>query len=125
VVILVGTMLAIGIMGRHGRGVVALGHLCTAEVGVVGAMVVTALGQTTLWCSRRAIWFWRAHDDAIICMCLDMFLQILGSLERLAAEFTLVRLQWDVDSNVGGDVVSFDGRGSALAPCAGQVQVVS
>lgn len=58
-------------------------------------------------------------------MCLDMFLQILRSFERLAAEFTLVRLQWDVDSDVGGDVVPFDGRGSALAPRAGQVQVVS
>jgi hypothetical protein len=53
-----------------------------------------------------------------------MFLQILRSLECLAAEFALVRLQGDVDSDVGGDVVTFDGGGTALTPGAGQVEVV-
>jgi len=124
VVILIGTMLAVRIMRRHGWGVVALGHLCTTKMGIVWAVVVAALGQTTGWCSRRAVWFWRAHDDAVVGMGLDMFLQILRSLERLAAEFTLVGLQRDVDSDVRRDVVALDGRGSALTPCAGQVQVV-
>jgi hypothetical protein len=31
---------------------------------------------------------------------LDVLLQILGSLERLAAELTLVRLQRNVDTDV-------------------------
>jgi hypothetical protein len=53
-----------------------------------------------------------------------MFLQILWSLECLAAELALVRLQGDVDSDVGGDVVTFDRGGTALAPGAGQVEVV-
>ena len=57
-------------------------------------------------------------------MCLDMFLQILGSLEGFATEFTLVRLQRYVDSNVGGDVIALDCSRSTLAPGAGQVQVV-
>lgn len=53
-----------------------------------------------------------------------MFLEILRALESLAAEFALVRLERDVDSNVGGDVVAFDRGGSALAPLAGQVEVI-
>jgi len=57
-------------------------------------------------------------------MCLDMLLQILWALERLAAEFTLVWLERDVHSNVRGDVVALDGGGVALAPGAGQVEVV-
>lgn len=57
-------------------------------------------------------------------MCLDMFLQILGSLEGFATEFTLVWLQRDVDSNMRSDVVALDGSRSALTPCACQVEVV-
>ena len=58
-------------------------------------------------------------------MGLDMFLEILWALESLATEFALVRLERDVDSNVGGDVVAFDSGGSTLAPLAGQVEVIS
>lgn len=58
-------------------------------------------------------------------MGLDMFLEILWTLESLATEFTLVRLQRNVDSDVGGDVVALDCGGSALAPLAGQVEIVS
>lgn len=54
-----------------------------------------------------------------------MFLQILRALEGLAAEFALVRLQWNVDSNVTRDVIALDSGGVALAPLAGQVEVVS
>ena len=57
-------------------------------------------------------------------MCFDMFLQILWSLERLPTEFALVWLEWDMDSDMGGDVVTLDRRGSALTPGAGQVEVV-
>ncbi len=58
-------------------------------------------------------------------MGLDMFLEILRTLEGLAAEVTFVRLQGDVDPDMRGDVVPLDGRSSALAPGAGEVQVVS
>ena len=44
---------------------------------------------------------------------LDVLLEILRTLERLAAELTLVRLQRNVDTNVRGNVVSLDGGGSA------------
>jgi hypothetical protein len=45
--------------------------------------------------------------------------------ESLPAEFALVGLQGNVNSNVGGDVVALDGRSSALTPGAGQIQVVN
>ena len=66
----------------------------------------------------------RAHDDRIIGVGLDMFLEVLWTLEGLAAKFALVRLEWDVDSDVGSDVVTFDSRGAATSPLAGQVEVV-
>ena len=57
-------------------------------------------------------------------MCLDMFLQILGTFERLSAEFALVRFERDVDSDVRGDVVAFDSGGATGPPLAGQVEVI-
>ena len=51
-------------------------------------------------------------------MCLDMFLEILRTFEGLAAELALMRLERDVDSDVGGNVVALDGGRSALAPLA-------
>lgn len=57
-------------------------------------------------------------------MGLDVFLEILRALESFAAELTLVRLQGNMDTNVGGDVVTLDGCGSALTPSARQVEIV-
>lgn len=53
-----------------------------------------------------------------------MFLEILRPLEGFATELALVRLQRNVDANVGGDMIAFDGGCSALTPRACQVQVV-
>lgn len=53
-----------------------------------------------------------------------MLLEILRPLERLAAEVTLVRLQWHMDSDVRGDVVPLDSGGSARVPVAREVEVV-
>lgn len=57
-------------------------------------------------------------------MGLDMFLQVLGTLERLAAKVTLVRFQRDMDPDVGGDMVALDDGSAATAPFAGQVEVI-
>lgn len=57
-------------------------------------------------------------------MCLDMFLKILGSLEGLSTEFALVRLERNVDADVGGDVVALHCRGSALSPSASKIEVI-
>jgi hypothetical protein len=57
-------------------------------------------------------------------MGLNMLLEILGALERLAAEVALVRLEGHMDADVRGNVVALDGGGAALVPLAGEVQVV-
>lgn len=53
-----------------------------------------------------------------------MFLKILRALEGLAAKVTLMRLERDVDADVGGDVIALHGCGAACSPLAGQVEVV-
>ena len=57
-------------------------------------------------------------------MRLDVFLQILRTLERFSTKVTFVRLQWNVDSDVGGDVVAFDGGCPARIPPTSEVEVV-
>jgi hypothetical protein len=56
---------------------------------------------------------------------LHMFLQVLGTFERFSAKVTFVRLQWDVDADMGSDVVTLNGGGTAGVPSTGQVQVIS
>jgi hypothetical protein len=53
-----------------------------------------------------------------------MFLEILRALEGLATKFTLVRFQGDMDSDVRGDMVAFDGGGTATTPLTRQVEIV-
>ena len=93
---------------------------------IVRGVVVPTLRHAVLWLTLSSIRFQvrRAHDDTVISMSLDMFLQILRTLERLATELALVRLQRDMDSDMGGNVITLDGGGTALAPGAGQVEVV-
>ena len=57
-------------------------------------------------------------------MSLDVLLQILGSLECLTTEVAFVRLQGHVNTNVRCDVVTLHSGSSAIAPLAGQIQVV-
>lgn len=57
-------------------------------------------------------------------MGLDMLLQILGALEGLATEITLVRLERHMHSYVGGDMIALDSGCVACSPLASQVQVV-
>jgi hypothetical protein len=57
-------------------------------------------------------------------MGLHVLLQILGALESLATEVALVRLQGNVNSNVRRNVITLDSGGAAIAPLAGEVQVV-
>ena len=53
-----------------------------------------------------------------------MLLEILGSLERLSAHVTLVRLQGHMNPDVRSDVVSLDCGGPARVPLTSQVEVV-
>lgn len=54
-----------------------------------------------------------------------MLLQVLGTLEALATEVALVRLERNMDTNVRCDVVALDGGCAAIVPAAGQVQIIS
>lgn len=65
-----------------------------------------------------------ANKYRVIGMGLDMLLQVLRTLERLAAELTLVRLERNMDTDVRGDVISLDRGSSARVPLASQVEVV-
>ena len=55
---------------------------------------------------------------------LNMLLQVLGSLEALAAEVALVRLEGNMDTDMRSDVVTLDSGCPTLIPLAGEVQVV-
>jgi hypothetical protein len=53
-----------------------------------------------------------------------VLLQVLGPLEGLATEATLVWLEGDVDPDMGGDVIALDSAGVASLPATDEVQVV-
>lgn len=57
-------------------------------------------------------------------MRLYMLLQILRSLEGLAAKIALVRLERDMNPNMRGDMVPLHRCGAAIPPLADEVQVV-
>lgn len=63
-------------------------------------------------------------EPTIIGMSLDMFLEILWSFESFATEFTFVRFQWNVNTNVRGDVITLYSGGATAAPCTGQIEIV-
>jgi hypothetical protein len=65
-----------------------------------------------------------ADKHRVIGMSLDVLLQVLGALERLAAEVALVRLEWDMNADVRRDVVTLDRRSATGTPLARQVEVV-
>jgi hypothetical protein len=57
-------------------------------------------------------------------MSLDVLFEILWSLECFATKVTLMWLEWNMDANVRGDVVSLDGSGTASTPLACEVEIV-
>ncbi len=68
-----------------------------------GAKLTFSIGTNAkhgIWRSRSWPRFWRSHEDRIIRVCLDMLLKILRTLEGLAAELALVRLQGNMNSDV-------------------------
>ena len=71
-----------------------------------------------------SVGFGRAHENRVISMSLDMFLQVLRSLEGFATKVAFVRLERNVYADVGGDVIALDGRRTAVAPLASEIQVV-
>lgn len=66
----------------------------------------------------------RAKKHRVVRMGLDMFFQVLGSFECFAAEVALMWLQWHMDPDVRGNMISLDRRGATVSPLTGQVQIV-
>lgn len=64
------------------------------------------------------------RQDRVICMSLDVLLQVLRPLEAFAAHVTFVRLQRHMDPDMRGDVISLDSSGAAGIPLASEAEVV-
>ena len=64
------------------------------------------------------------RKNRVVGVSLDMLLQVLRTFEGLATEFASMRLQGNMDANVGGDVVSLDNGDATVTPRAGQIQIV-
>ena len=67
---------------------------------------------------------WAAKQDRIIGVGLDMFLQVLRTLEGLPAKLATMRFERNVDTDVGRNMVPLDNRNVAVGPSTLQVEVV-
>jgi hypothetical protein len=67
---------------------------------------------------------WCAKENRVVGMGLDVLLQVLRTLEGLAAEITFVWFERDVNSDMGSDMITLDSGGTAGVPTTGKVQVV-
>ena len=53
-----------------------------------------------------------------------MLFEILGPLEGFPTKVTFMRLQGHMDTDVRGDMISFDHSGTTPTPVAGEVKIV-
>lgn len=63
-------------------------------------------------------------ENGIIGMSFHVLLQILGTLEGLAAELATMRFQGNMDPNVRSDMIAFNNLNAAVGPGALQVEIV-
>lgn len=66
----------------------------------------------------------RLDENRIVGVGLDMLFQILRTLESLSTGRALVRLEWNMHSNMRSDMIPLHSSRLTGAPAAGQVQVV-
>lgn len=79
---------------------------------------VSAIHATVLVLGRAT------HQDRVVGMSLDMLLEILRTLEALAAEIALVRLQGNVNTDMRSNMITLHRGGAARVPLACEVKVV-
>lgn len=116
------------------RGVVAIvgcgvGAISGGTWLHLGSMTIVSVGSFASLSVSRALpmmtmLFGRSKENRVISVSLDMLLQILRTLEGLPTEVTFVRLQRNVDSDVGSDMITLDSGSSARVPSTGEVQVI-
>lgn len=91
------------IVCRRLRSVIAAGlRIARDRASHLPIMVVVAGGLWHLWSVVHTWWVILAGPgkDRVVGMSLDVLLQVLRPLERLAAEFALVRLEGNVNTDV-------------------------
>lgn len=65
-----------------------------------------------------------SDENTVIGMGLNVLLQILRSLEGLAAEVTLVRFERDMNTNVRSDVITLHRSCATRVPLTSQIEVI-
>lgn len=90
--------------GRAGAHLVAI-----VVIEARGTLAGPAVGTT----QGTVLVLGGANEDTVVGVGLDMLLEILGPLERLAAEVTLMGLQRNVHADVRSDMVTLDSGGAA------------
>lgn len=63
-------------------------------------------------------------EHTVIGVGLDMLLQVLRALEVLPAQRAAMRFEWDVDANMGGDVIALHHLRAARPPRTSQAEIV-
>jgi hypothetical protein len=99
-------------------------HMAIVIIEAAGRLVARVRAVAGVHAARLVLRGATGDEHRVVGMGLDVLLEILGPLERLAAEVALMRLQRHVDADVRGDVVALDRGGAALVPLADQVEVV-
>ncbi len=86
--------------------------------------IVPSILAIVLMMAITLVWIGTTGNGRIIGVGLHMLLQVLRTLEGLAAELASVRLKRNVNTDVRGNVVALDDCDMAIGPTAGQVEVV-
>lgn len=61
---------------------------------------------------------------ALLCMSLLVLLQVLGSFERFTTSSASMWFEWNMHTNMTGDVISFDCGCVTVGPATDELQVV-
>jgi hypothetical protein len=102
-------------LGKRGLGN-EIGRLTLSRTSIstsrtTGARVATLVGS-------------RLITSRVLSMSLDVLLEILRTLEGLLAGVALVRLEWNMDTDVRSDVIALDSSRVAVDPSTSQVKIV-
>lgn len=114
-------IIAISTLGR--RRAVARGW---SMVHGCSLMVIITL-RTRFWhgtVPTLVVLLGSTEKNRVICVCLDMLLQVLGTLERFTTEVTLVRFKGNVHTNMRSNVVTLYSSCTAVGPTTGKVEIV-
>jgi len=76
----------------------------------IAVSFASSLAISSIWAASL---FWRSQQHRVVGVCLHVLLQVLRTLESFTAEVAFVRFEWNMDSNVGCDVIALDGGGTA------------